>query len=108
MGVRGKLLVPLILLGAVFAAILHLYWMPQFRITETLNIKDSESAMMEALAAALLPSLLSNDLAQIHATLDQLLERQENWNTINLKTPDNRYLYPITPQQTSHRDPADN
>ena len=100
MGVRGKLLTPLILLGALFAAILHLYWMPQFRITETLNIKDRESAMMEVVAAALLPSLLSNDLAQIHATLDQLLERQSNWNAIHLKTSGNRYLYPITPQSS--------
>ena len=33
MDVRGKLLAPLLILGVMFTAILHLYWYPQFRAT---------------------------------------------------------------------------
>ncbi len=97
MGVRSKLLAPLVFLGALFAAILHLFWLPQFRATETLDLQNRELAMMEVVAAALTPPLLSGDLAQVHGTLDQLLERETNWNALRLKAADGSNLYPIAP-----------
>ena len=97
MGIRSKLLVPLIVLGVSFAAILHLYWLPQFRATESSALQDRELATMEVVAAALVSPLLSGDLAQIHATLDQLLERQGDWDVLRLKSADDHNLYPIAP-----------
>lgn len=96
MGVRCKLLAPLIFLGVLFAAILHLFWLPQFRATETLQLQHRELAMMEAVAAALISPLLSGDLAQIHSTLDQHLVRESNWKTLRLKSADDSILYPIS------------
>ena len=97
MGVRSKLLAPLVFLGALFAVILHLFWLPQFRATETLELQNRELAMMEVVAAALIPPLLSGDLAQVHGTLDHLLERETNWNALRLKAADGSSLYPIAP-----------
>ena len=95
MGIRSKLLFPLIFTGAAFAALLHLYWLPEFRTSETIKLQDHALATMEVVAAALIPSLLSGDLAQIHATLDNLTQRQSGWNAVQLKADDGRYLYPI-------------
>ena len=103
MGIRSKLLAPLIVLGLSFAAILHLYWYPQFLATETLALQERELATMEVVATTLTPPLLSGDLAQIHHSLDQLLGRQIGWKTIHLKAADGRYLYPITPPPASRQ-----
>jgi len=100
MDIRGKLLSPLVFLGLSFAVLLDFYWLPQFRDSETIELRDRSLKSMELVAAALSPPLLSGDLAQIHATIDQLLERQSGWKAINLKTADERYLYPLTPTST--------
>ena len=97
MGIRYKLLLPLVALGLSFAALLHLYWLPQFRASETAELQKRELATMDVAMAALMPSLLTGDLAQIHITLDQLLERQHGWKAIHLKAADDRYLYPVLP-----------
>ena len=97
MGLRSKLLAPLVFLGVIFAAILHLFWLPQYVASETLDLQNRELAMMEVVATALIPPLLSGDLAQIHRTLDQLQQRENNWNTLRLKAADGSSLYPIVP-----------
>jgi PAS domain S-box-containing protein len=107
MGIRSKLLFPLISLGAAFAALLHLYWLPEFRTSETIKLQDRELATLEVVAAALTPPLLSGDLAQIHATLEQLKQRQSGWNAIQLKADDGRYLYPIAALPASQQDDND-
>ena len=107
MGIRGKLLAPLVVLGLSFAAILHLYWYPQFLATETIALQQRELATMEVIATTLTPPLLSGDLAQMHRTLDQLLGHQIGWKTIHLKAADGRYLYPITPSPASRQVNAD-
>ena len=107
MGIRSKLLFPLLGLGVAFAALLHLYWLPQFRASETINLQDRELAAMEVVATALTPQLLSGDLAQIHATLDHLLVRQSGWKALHLKGGDDRYLYPITAPPALLQDTAD-
>jgi PAS domain S-box-containing protein len=99
MGVRSKLLVPLLVLGVLFASILHLYWYPQFRATETIKLQERELEIMEVVSATLIPLLLSGNLAQIYATLDELLEQQSGWKAIHLKTADDRFLYPVTPSE---------
>ena len=104
MGIRYKLLLPLIALGLSFAALLHLYWLPQFRASETVELQKRELATMEVAMAALMPSLLTGDLAQIHITLDQLLERQHGWKAIHLKAADDRYLYPVFPSPAAQPD----
>ena len=103
MGIRSKLLLPLLLLSVSIAGIIHLYWLPQFRTSETIELQKRELATMEAVTAALIPSLLSGDLAQIHATLDQLLERHNGWETLYLKAADGNYLYPIFPSPVSRQ-----
>jgi PAS domain S-box-containing protein len=106
MGIRSKLLLPLILLGASFASILHLYWLPKFLASEAEDLRNRELAHLEVLAAGLVPSLLSGDLAQIHATMEQLAQRQRGWKAIYLKTLDGRFLYPITPTPVSDQPAA--
>ena len=104
MGIRSKLLLPLVCLGASFAAVLHLYWLPQFHASETIELQNRGLATMEVVAAALTSPLLSGDLAQIHTMLDDLLERHSGWKAIYLKATDDRYLYPITLSPFSRQD----
>ena len=95
MGIRGKLLFPLFSTGVSFALLLHLYWLPQFRASETVDIKNQERANLQVLAAGLISPLLTEDLAQIHATLDLLLEKKPGWTHLYLRSPNDLILYPV-------------
>ena len=101
MGVRGKLLAPLLILGVLFTAILHLYWYPQFRASETVALQERELATVEVISATLVPPLLAGDLAQIHNTLNHLLGRQAGWHEMRLKASNGHTLYPLAPAPVS-------
>ena len=104
MGIRSKLLLPLLALGISFATIVHFYWLPQLYASEVVELQKRELATMEVAVAALIPSLLSGDLAQVHTTLNHLLERRSGWKAIHLKAADERYLYPIALSPSSRQD----
>jgi len=94
MGIRSKLLFPLVFLGVAVSMVLHLYWLPRFIASEETDLRKQELTQLQLLGTSLVPALLSGDLAQIHATLDDTLTLSSSWQAVHLKAGDGHYLYP--------------
>jgi len=94
MGIRSKLLFPLVFLGVAVAMVLHLYWLPRFIASEETDLRKQELTQLQLLGTSLVPALLAGDLAQIHTTLDETLTLSSSWRAVHLKASDGRYLYP--------------
>jgi len=52
---------------------------------------------LEIVGNAILPFILQSQLGATHETLDQVLSQNSDWKSIELKRPNGRRLYPITP-----------
>ncbi len=98
MGLRVKLLLPLlgILLG--FIVFLRLVWAPQFlQYEHDATLKELDSLVL-SVEGALVSHLVSNDLAELYSHLDYLMELHgEEWRQLQLYNADGQRLYPLTP-----------
>ena len=96
MNLHVKLFLPTLLLLVVIAAIIHFYWLPSYLKSDYEEHIKSERVFIELLGTSLTPDLLNNDLASIHASLDDVLKRRENWYAIDLHDQDSRRIYPLS------------
>jgi PAS domain S-box-containing protein len=94
-GLRFKLFAALALAGAVAAGAVALVWAPSFLAAEREHHINHARTQLDTLATAILSPLLASDLATVHATLDDLLERNGTWETIELRSGDGQLLYPL-------------
>ncbi|MEJ2143450.1 MAG: hypothetical protein P8Y24_14085, partial [Gammaproteobacteria bacterium] len=88
-----KLFVPMLLLMIAVSLILHFYWLPNYLENERENFIKRESITIELLSNALIPSLLTNDISQIHATLTTVLKSPNHWYSIKIINADNIRIY---------------
>ena len=95
MGIRLKLFVPMLLLIVAVSIILHFYWLPDYLESEKENYIKKENINIELLSTALIPSLLTNDISQIHATLNKVLKSHKHWYSIKVVNADNIRIYPL-------------
>ena len=99
MSLRLKLFLPAFLLLAAIAAIIHFYWLPNYLVLEIEDQQKSELVFTELLGTALMPDLLNNDFAKIHATLDRVLESRKYWYAIKLYDKDQQLIYPLVERE---------
>lgn len=95
MGIRAKLLLPLLLLVAVFAAVLELYIVPRGIETHFQQRNLLQEQQLKLLGITLEEALLKGNLAQVHMTLNVILEQQPEWRTLTVVKPDGRRVYPV-------------
>ena len=100
MGIRLKLILPLV---AAFTAILvigYLFWLPAISKYENGIVIDNQHDVIEAVGQGLTTPLLTGDLAAIYSTLNQqMLAHSLSWRQIVLMKPDGKRLYPLQPPQ---------
>lgn len=96
MGIRLKLFVPMLLLILAVSLMLHFYWLPNYLKGERESFVKNEIFYIELLSTALTPGLLTNDISQIHSTLNRVLVNRKHWYSIKLFNADNIKLFPIT------------
>jgi len=96
MGIREKILIPMLLAFLLFATILHFYWAPQ---QYQQNRKDFISQMHKELTAMhsdLIRNLLTQDYSALYASLDA--QRQSNrkfWALFTLFDEKGNRIYPL-------------
>lgn len=95
MNLHFKLFIPVLLLLVAMASTMHFYWPPNYLALDIKGQQKTEHAYADLLGIALIPDLINNDLAKIHATLDHVLENREYWYAINLYAQDNQIIYPL-------------
>lgn len=98
LGLRMKLLLPVVIGLGVFFAYLHFYWTP-YQIDHSIRkIAEHQAHILSALEPDLVRHLVSGDLAALHATLDSQLEVHKGlWRQLILADPENHHLYPLIP-----------
>ena len=102
MGIRLKLILPLALMFGLFAVVMHLVWAPlqleQARQDFTRQQMSEISALQESMARY----LLSNDLATLHAMMNQQMRlRGERWRDLVIHDDQGLRVYPLQPPRPS-------
>ncbi len=95
MGLRTKVLLPLMFLSLLLLSYLYGYWMPH----SLANIEDKYRASVErhieSVAEALVPLLLARQLDSVYEDLDTLKKRNTDWISVRLFDDKGRMIYPL-------------
>lgn len=96
MGIRGKLILPILFAFIVFAAILHYYWAP-LQVNHARDIFVQQAGKeLTAMESGLIRNLLTRDYSALFATLDiQKKLHRDNWSQLRLYNEDNKRIYPL-------------
>ncbi|MEB8430790.1 diguanylate cyclase [Cocleimonas sp. KMM 6892] len=86
------------------AAILHFVWLPYYVDTEIESILTHEKEKTRLLSDTVIPAMLSGDLAEIHTTLDNVVEKNPAWSAVVLQKLDGTQLYPLSKIELSQSD----
>ncbi len=96
MGLRSKLIVPLLLAWLVFAAVVHLVWRPQMLQHERNNFLITQKQMLQALEPSLVRDILAGDLASLYVTLERYQHLHDTtWRRLVLFDMDGQQIYPL-------------
>jgi len=97
MGIRSKLVVPLIIGLVAFILFLHFYWVDNYLDSEYRDHKKTHKMLMKMLEPELTRAQISGDLAYMHSFLDQEMElHKKEWQQIAVYDHEDRQLYPLT------------
>lgn len=104
MGLRSKIFLPLLLAGLLFAVYLYGFWQPRLYAMAEESNHSSIARHIDTVAEGLVYHLLGNQLDAVYGDLDNLLQKNEEWLSIELFDQQGRLLYPLapTPVPTEH------
>jgi len=95
MNLRTKLFLPLIIILCIFFSFAKWQWLPRFTDLVAKQNVENLQQHLHSVAESLIPLLLEEQLANVHATLDSLLESNPSWKQIRLIDKNNQLLYPV-------------
>ncbi len=96
MNLKSKLVAPLLVGGMIFMCIIYLYWGPSLLQDKRTQLQQQGQNVLSILGESVVPSLISGDMAQLHATLDlQMQGHQQSWKQLSLFNPEGKRLYPL-------------
>ncbi len=95
MGLRQKLLLPLIIIGALLGGYLYAVWSPAtLKVTEAHHI-ELIHRHLDSVAESLVPLLLGQELSTIHENLNALQQKNPEWINLRLVNSKGQQIYPI-------------
>ena len=97
--IKHKLFLPNLVLMLVVMIVVHFIWMPRHIEAERSVLIDKETQFVEMLGTALTAGLLSNDVAQLHSTLNRIIKDHKYWHFVTLHNVDNIRLFPMIPPE---------
>jgi PAS domain S-box-containing protein len=95
MGIRAKILLPLLLGFFGLAAVVHFVWGPALLDREKEHLSDNAHQVMKMLVPSLTTTLLAGDFAELYSLLNDTKERFPNLSQITLINADGKRLYPF-------------
>lgn len=99
MGIRAKLLIPLLVLATLFVLGLQQLLWPRLLATQLDQHLINEKARAEILGTALIHPLRAGDLAQAYSILDSALKNHPHWQKVILLDADGERIYPFVAAQ---------
>jgi signal transduction histidine kinase/CheY-like chemotaxis protein len=95
MGLRQKLLLPLILISVLIGGYLYRVWIPEsLRVAKANHVRLIERHL-DSVAESLIPLLLGQQLSTIHENLTALQEKNPEWTELRLVNSKGQQLYPF-------------
>ena len=98
MTLRQKLLLPLLLIAALIAGLLHFVWTPQ----AIAHAEEAHQALirrhLDSIAESLVPALLAEQLASVYETLRALEKKNPEWRQVELYSPSGERIFPLSPK----------
>jgi nitrogen fixation/metabolism regulation signal transduction histidine kinase len=96
MGLRGKLLLPILIGVVAFAIVIHFYWGESLQNDKRKTILSQELGVLKTLEPSLTRSLLAGDLAALHSSLSHTHEiHKHHWKQVILRNQDGIQVYPL-------------
>ncbi len=95
MSLKYKLFLPLLLLSVVSGAFVTVSWLPRMQHILMEDHQRLLSVQMDNISESIMPLLLEEDLGEIYSTLDALLIRNENWQSLAVYDARGRLMYPL-------------
>ena len=100
MGLRSKLMLPVLMAFLVMGSLLYWYWIPQYLSGEREHWKQHQQQIITAIEPFLLRDILAGDLAALHVTLNrQLTENHIDWRELEVLNEAGERLYPLSPPE---------
>ena len=94
MGIRWKLLTPLLVMLVAFSLLLQFYWLPDYLDHQLEDLREQQQSQLAMLATSLEAPLASDDLALLYVTLDQAVEHSPDWKQLILNDEAGQRIYP--------------
>ena len=100
MGIRFKLILPLLITYAAFVLLVSIQWTPvQVRRTKN-DFTHTQEKILGAMESDIVRHLLAKDYAALYASLDEQLERQKPaWQKLSLDLSGGKRIYPLFPAE---------
>ena len=96
MGIRAKLLLPLIAGLAIFVLFLNLYWLNHYLEHEQESFRNSQTKFLRFMATDAERLLRGGDLASLYSLLDKhLSDNRETWRQLIILDTGGERIYPL-------------
>ena len=98
MGIRAKLILPLLVIYSVFILLLFIQWVP-LQVQRAQNeFLQTQKKILSAMESDIIRHLLARDYAALYGSLDEQMARQQGiWEQLNLHLSNGRRIYPLFP-----------
>ena len=105
MNLRQKLLLPLLLIGALIGGLLQFAWIPDSIRKAERSYLQLVERHIDSVAEGLVPLLLGNQLANVYENLDALERRNDEWRKVQLFNAEGQLLYPLQQAEAGVQQP---
>jgi signal transduction histidine kinase/ActR/RegA family two-component response regulator len=96
MNLRAKLLLPVLLSGALIVAYFYAYWAPRTLASREAAQLEAVERQLNSIAIGLTPLLLANKVDTVHENLSELLnENSAYWREVRLTDRNGGLIYPL-------------
>jgi PAS domain S-box-containing protein len=105
MGLRSKILLPLIFFSALFLAYLYGYWIPRLQARLESEYRQSVERNLGSVAQSVIPLLLGHQLDAVYENMDALMKGNADWISLRLIDARGKVIYPLQaphPEQEKH------
>ena len=103
MGIRSKLILPLLMGFLALASILHFYWLPQYLNNLRSHFNNDHTLLANSLSPRIIQDLISGDLASLYSMLDtQLSLHKDDWEKLIIIDSTGNMIYPLSLENTDN------
>ena len=95
MGLRAKILLPLLLFSALFLAYLYGQWIPRLQTGLESEYRQSVERHLDSVAQGMIPLLLGHQLDTIYENMDSMMKNNSDWISIRLIDAQGKMIYPL-------------